>query len=205
MRGRKKWNVGLFSGESAALMVLGVCFLVGTVLGCASSGVVCVNNCSDLLAYVREYMVFFAAGEAKPALGMVLWKVLRLPLSVFLLGFTFLGLFGIPVLFLIRGFLLSFAVSSFYHLFGIAGGVPAFILFGLSALVWLPVLLHLGIRGMLASYSWLRRGVGDGRQIWKYDTGFIVCFGMWVAAFCFAVLLEYLVVPELVRIIAVSF
>ena len=202
MHRRKKWNVGLFSGEAAALALLSVCFLLGSVVGCFITGVMDTDSGTALQEYVQEYMSYQTEQTVRPAFFSLAWNTFRLPLLTFLMGFTTLGIFGLPVLFSIKGFLLSFAVSSFYRLFGSAGEIPAFFLFGLSAMIWLPVLFHLGVQGMLASYGLLRRAAGEGRYPLGYNYRYLVRSGLCAAALAMSVALEYLVVPVLVHAIA---
>lgn len=76
-----------------------------------------------------------------------LWDVGRWPLLVWILGSTTLGRWMVPLVFGARGFLLSFAVAGL-SVANQGGVLLAFCLFGLSALVSLPVLFLLG------SQSW---------------------------------------------------
>ena len=85
---------------------------------------------------------------------------MRFPLAALLMGFTALGVIGLPVLFAVRGFLFSFSVACFCRLFGGAGLIPALFLFGLPALLWAPALFVLGAQGMLGAYGLLRRVTG---------------------------------------------
>jgi len=62
----------------------------------------------------------------------------------------------------------------------------------------------LGVQGMLASYSLLRRASGEGRHPLRYDYGYLVRSGVCAAALAACVALEYLVVPVLLQAIAVS-
>lgn len=72
-----------------------------------------------------------------------LWDVGRWPLLVWILGSTALGRWMVPAVFFARGFFLSFAVAGLSA--ASQGGVLlAFCLFGLGALVSLPVLFLLG-------------------------------------------------------------
>lgn len=86
----------------------------------------------------------------------VLWDVGRWPLLVWLLGATALGRWMVPLVFAARGFFLSFAVAGLSM--ATQGGVLlAFCLFGLGALISLPVLFLLG------SQSWTMAGQIRGR------------------------------------------
>ena len=201
MAGRKKWKVGLFSGQAAAAGLLAGLFAVGSVIGCVSAGLIR-DPAGELPDYVRGYLALAASDGLSPDLLRVLWQTVRIPLLTVVLGFTALGVVGIPVLFAVRGFALSYAVSAFYRALGPAGLVPGLILFGASALLWLPVLFELGGRGMLGAYGLLRRAMGDGRYPLGCNGGFLVRCGVCAAALCLCVGIECLVVPTLLQEIA---
>lgn len=195
---RKKWKVDLLSGRAAGLVLLGVLFLIGSVIGCICAG--CIDESADtLVSYVRGFLQALMQGQNGGRFLPVLWEVSKVPLAAFLLGLTALGVVGLPVLFVYRGFLLSYAVSAFYRLLGLKGLLAAFFLFGLSALVWLPVLFRLGMQGVLGAYGLLRRTMGDGRYPLRYDAGYLIGCGICAAALCLCAALECLVVPVLLQ------
>ena len=123
MAGRKKWKVGLLSGRSAVGILLAGLFALGSVIGCAAAGLIR-DPLGELLDYVRGYLTLAAEGGLSPDVFRVLWQTVRVPLLTAALGFTALGVIGIPILFAVRGFSLCFAVSAFYRLLGPAGLVP---------------------------------------------------------------------------------
>lgn len=59
-------------------------------------------------------------------------------------GLTAFGAVGIPIVFLVRGFLMAFSACMFGVLFGASGMVMAAVLFAVPALMVLPVLFLLG-------------------------------------------------------------
>lgn len=201
---RKKWKVDLLSGRAAALILLSGFFLAGSVAGCVCAGLID-DSGGALLGYVRGYLELLAQDGVPGRFLSVLWEMSRFPLAAFLLGFTALGVVGLPVLFAVRGFLLCYAVSAFCRLLGSGGLLPGFVLFGFSALVWLPVLFQLGVQGLLGSYGLLRRAMGDGRYPLRYDGGYLACCGMCAAALCLCAGMEYLAVPALLQRIAGAF
>ena len=92
---------------------------------------------------------------------------------------------------------LCYAAASFYRVFGLAGEVPAFILFGLPALIWLPVLFQLGVQGLLASYALLRRALGEGRYPLRYGRRYLARCGVCALALSGCAAVEYFAVPVL--------
>lgn len=99
-----------------------------------------------------------------PALASLVWDTVRWPLLALLLGFTALGLLGLPLLFAVRGFLLAFSIASFVRLFGGAGCLLALLVFGVSGALSVPVLFVLGVQGLLAARVLAGRVWGDGKN-----------------------------------------
>ena len=117
------WDVPA-GGILPALVVVSAAFALGGVLGCGLAAQVGGGGGDMLHAYVTGYLTAARAGEAAPPhMLSVVWSTIRWPVFAVLMGFTGLGLLGIPVLFSIRGFLLSFAITSFVRMFGGVGGV----------------------------------------------------------------------------------
>ena len=115
-----------------------------------------------------------------------------------LLGFTALGILGLPLLFSVRGFVLAFSIAAFVRMFGGTGGVLAFLLFGVSGLVSAPVFFILGVQSLGAAQALAVRFLGDGRRNPIYGKTYWLRCGWCAAALCLCVILEYLAVPALV-------
>ena len=129
----------------------------------------------------------------------MLWEQGRFLIGLCILGVTALGVAGIPVLFLARGFLFSFSVAAFCRIFGPVGLASAFFLFGLPALLWAPVLFLAGCQCLEGAYALLCRVLGDGRaplpqgsaywgKLALYGLGLVVC-----------VMLECMAAPVLLK------
>lgn len=195
---RKKWKMDLLSGQAAVLILLGVFFFAGSMAGCIAAGFV--RDPSGLLIdYIRGYLELLAQDGIAAGFFGVFWETAKFSLIAVLFAFTALGIAGLPLLFAVRGFLLCYAVTVFYRFWGLTGLIPAFFLFGFSALIWMPVLFQLGVRGMLSAYGFLRRAMGDGRYPLRCDGGFLVCCGICAAALCMCAMMEYFVVPALLQ------
>lgn len=192
------WDVPA-TGVAPALVVLSVCFFLGGVAGCVLAGKVDGGGSESLAAYLDGFLaVAGTEGVSGPALLPLIWEVVRWPLLTVLLGFTALGLLGIPILFLARGFLLSFAIASFTRGIGSAGGLMAAAVFGLSGLFSIPALFVLGVQGVNAARSLAGRALGEGKRSAPFGKAYFLRCGVCGAAFCVCVLLEYLAVPALV-------
>ncbi|MCI8871115.1 MAG: hypothetical protein HFF39_11395 [Lawsonibacter sp.] len=198
MRRRRRIQLDLLCADRAAVLLLGALFLAGGAAGCAAAGSIGGEAGEALREYLTLYLSLAGSGGAEVSFGRVLWEQLCFPLFTLLLGFTALGLVGIPLLFAAKGFLFSFCVSCFCRLFGGAGLAPAVFLFGLPALLWAPALFVLGTQGVSSSFIMFRRCLGDNRApaflSGVYWMKCALCGG--AAALCVA--LEYLVLPALV-------
>ena len=99
-------------GVLTALAVVSAAFCLGALAGMLLASQVGGGGQESLTAYLERYLAAAKLGAAgPPRVSAVLWETLRWPVSAFLLGFSALGVVGIPLLFAARGFLLSFAVS----------------------------------------------------------------------------------------------
>lgn len=199
------WDVPA-GGLLSALCVVSVCFAAGGLLGWVLAAQVGGGGNDSLTAYLQSYLAAAQSGQAAaPDLLSVLWETLRWPLFTFFMSFTALGVLGIPVLFAMRGFLLSFAVSSFVRMFGGAGGVLAFFAFGLTGLVAVPVLFVLGTQGFMAARALAVRYLGDAKRPLPFGQVYFLRCGICAAALTLCVLLEYFAVPALLRSVAELF
>ena len=136
-----------------------------------------------------------------PGIWSVIWELCRWPVLVLLLGFTALGAVAIPVVFCVRGFLLSYALASFVRVFGSTGIFAAFAVFGMAALVSVPVLFCMGAFAFSSSLR-LAAGVLGNRQAGLFPRekllGLIPCGVLLLLA----VFVQWSVMPQL--LLAVS-
>lgn len=182
------------AGRMTALVVLCVFFLLGAVAGCLLADRVDGGGADALAVYLEQYLTQAREGGLeRPQVFSLAWELLRWPLLTVLLGLTALGVLGLPVLFAVRGFLLSFAVASFFRVFGGMGLILAFLVFGLTGLVTIPVLFVLGVQGFLTA----GRLAGDGAWRAVPGRGEFVRFGLCAAALSGCFFAEYLAVPVL--------
>jgi len=182
-----------------ALAVVGACFFLGGLAGCLLAGYVGGDGREGLSAYLQNFLQAASAGEMdSPALAALVWSTVRWPLLALLLGFTALGLLGLPILFLIRGFLLAFSIASFVRLFGSMGCLLALLVFGLTQALAVPVLFVVGVQSLLAARVLAGGFWGDGKTPVPYGSCYFLRCGMCAGVLCVCVLLDYLVAPALV-------
>ena len=197
IRIRKEWD--LPSEQYRALVVLAIAFLIGGVSGCILAALSGGAGAEELSRYLADYLTLIQGGQLSRSLWPVLWGQVKYLLAALLLGLTALGLAGFPILFGVRGFFLSFPVACFCRVFGERGLFPAFILFGLPALLWAPALFLIGVSGFLSAQQLLRRVLGEGRAGLPLNGAYWCRAGLCAGLALAAGLLEYWVVPVLLR------
>ena len=156
----KKWDWPWEGGGSLA--VLGLSFLLGGGTGVMLAALAGGDGGGQLRDYLADYLLLAGQSALPGSLWPSLWGYLRCLLAVLVLGMTALGAVGLPVLFAARGFFFAFSVGCFCRVFGGAGLFPAFALFGLSALLWLPALFLAVVPGLTRARGLLGRSLGGG-------------------------------------------
>lgn len=205
---RRKW-VRVWSISDAAYVVpvilLTSLFLLGGAAGCLMSSWVGGGGSDGLAEYIRSYLLTAQEGTGSaPSVPALLWDVFRYPAAVWALGFTALGLVGIPAVFAVRGFFLSFAISSFVRMFGGYGLMLAAVVFGIPSAFSIPVLFVLGSQGWVASRSLAERLSGGRRRTSPYDRPYWGRCGMCAAGLLLCVWVEQFVTVRLLAAMAGS-
>ena len=191
------WNVPA-DGIAPALVILSVCLGAGGLTGCLLAARVGGAGETSLHAYLEAFLAAAQGGAVDiPALWSQVWDTLRWPLAALLLGFTALGVLGLPVLFAVRGFLLAFSIASFVRAFGGTGWLLACLVFGIGGALSLPVLFVLGVQSFLSARALAARvrGDGKGRVLWGRDC--LIRCAMCGGVLCVCILLERAAVPAL--------
>lgn len=134
-------------GLAEPLMVLGAAFLLGAAAGSFAAYHMGSTGVTTLQTYLSGYLAVLRDGEQKSDWGALLWRAVRFPAVVALLGLCPLGFPAIPVAVCIRGFLFSFVVSACGSCAGAEGVLAALLLFGLAQAVSTAAMLLIGIPG----------------------------------------------------------
>ena len=86
-----------------------------------------------MLDYLQQYFRLMGAENGfEPPLLDTIWDLVRWPLAAFLLGLTPVGAVGVPLIMGGRGFLLSYAATTFVRLFHLPGMVVVLAVFGVT-------------------------------------------------------------------------
>lgn len=198
----KVWDLPS-SGSNLVLVILSAAFFLGSVAGCVLVPRISGLGSGALSEYFSEYLSALHSGAGiEPDIPSLLWDIFRWPLFVVAFGITPLGLLGIPVLFLVKGFLLSFSIASLFRMFGTYGLLLALSVFGVSGIVCLPTLFVLGIQAFLVSGAMAGRIFGESRTLPLFQRTDIVRYIICFIALCIGFLIEYYFVPNLLVFIS---
>lgn len=184
------------------LLLLGLCFFLGLVFGLCFS--MLRQDSKELSNYLSEYFQTVGeSGSLNISIWSVIWDLARWPIFAFLLGFTALGVVAIPALLIVRGFLLSYAVTTFVGLFGTDGLAAALAAFGVTALLLIPVLFVIAYDGLRSSMVRLAGGTEEAapRPVRQRLTIFAPCAGIIVLA----MVLQWMAMPALLSAVCARF
>lgn len=174
------------------LLVLFGCLLLGVLLGQWAHDAFCTGGQTQIQEYLMGY-ARVCADDHEPSWWTIAWVYVRYPLAAFLLGFTALGVFLLPVLVLAQGCLLSFSVACFAAAMARGGVLLALAALGVRCLVTLPCLL------LLADRAWEKsRGLPQGDE--ARDGVYILRFLLCLLLLLLGTVLERTIVPELVAL-----
>ena len=157
-RSASEWN-RKDQPHTRAFLLLSATFVLGAGLGMLCAWLVGPEGCGNLRAFFSLYTQI-APDSAYTWFDFLhtLWYFLRLPLLLFLVGFSALGVFVVPAAMFCKGFSFAFAISTLTLLYGSHGLLAAGVFFGLAELFFIPVLFLVAVWSMeLAS------GIAFGR------------------------------------------
>ncbi len=198
----RRRNQPLSTESWLPLGVLALSFLLGGLVGVVIASWVEGAGGEVLVQYLTTYFQLAAEGNLPIQPSVILWEQIKLPLCCLVLGFSPIGLVGLPILFGVRGCMLTYSVACLCRIFGANGLVAAAFLFGLTALITVPALFVLGVQGMQGGYALLRRSMGVRNVTLPYGGGYALRSGSCALAVLFSVGVEWLVVPTLLLSVA---
>lgn len=147
--GKRKLRVWTLprQGLGEPLAVLGAAFLLGAAGGSFAAYHMGSAGAEALQAYLTGYLAVLRDGAQTSDWGALLWRAVRFPAAVALLGLCPLGFPAIPLAVFARGFLFSFAVSACGSCAGPGGVLAALLLFGLAQSLSTAAMLLVGLPG----------------------------------------------------------
>ncbi len=141
----KKIPVAVFGNISLNAAIMIIFFLVGMVAGCIFN--VYANDAGSNILFNNNLKEIATNGATTYSFTKTYINLVKYPAIIFLLGYTALGIFAIPLAVSIKGFFISFSVSSVIQAFGMSGFCAALAMFGLQTMVSIPCII------IMASFS----------------------------------------------------
>lgn len=181
-----------------ALAVTAAFFTLGGLAGCLLAFRMTDVGVGAMTDYLERFLTAAQSGGLDvPALPELLWRNLRWPLAAVLLGFSALGLLGVPVLASVRGYFMAFSIASFSRAYGHGGLAVAFFLLGIPGILSIPAFLVLSTQSFSTACALAGRSSGSGRRELPFHHDYFLRCGLCAAAICVSLLLECYLVPAL--------
>lgn len=179
-----------------ALVVTAAFFTLGGLAGCLLAFHMTDIGTEAMAAYLDRFLTVAQEGKLEfPIFPELLWRTFRWLLVVFFLGFSSLGILGIPVVCSARGFLLAFSIASFARAYGRDGLAIAFFLLGISGFLSIPAFLLMATQSFSSAWTLAGR---SGRKERPFCREYFLYCGVCVLLACVSLLLERHLVPALV-------
>jgi len=169
------------------VVLLALCFVIGSAVGCVVS---------ELSSLEDEFSFPDAVDRNLAGFLSVFWSCAKYSLFAALLAGTVYGLFAIPLLCALRGYLLSCTVASF----AASGRIFALLFIGLPALFTVPCLFLVGADAMLCSRRLFQVGA-SGCIPPRLDIPLPLHLAFSAGLLVIATLVQLLLVPEAVLLL----
>lgn len=151
------------SSAHVCIVVLFVCFLIGVI--CGYLWALLGYQTSDLESHLTDYFSLAAESGIEVSPASALWNSIKWPLFVVVLGTSVVGAVAIPVVMIVRGFLLTYSTVCFSILLGYNGIVVSIVLFAITVLFELPVLFIFGCEFLHVSIARVTRSSKEGKNL----------------------------------------
>jgi len=201
MMKKRAYRKGSEGDEFLGLMICGIFFICGIVIGSFSARALDDTGTQALYESISVYIGQIADGSyISPGFLSVLWSTGRYHLLLLFLGFSLLGTLCLPLVSGMRGFYLSFSIAAFLRAFGTEGWPVAFSLFGVGALITIPCFFLLASQSFGSSLRLGKSALGSGKaQLGTlYHRGYLLRTAICIVGILAAVLIELYVTPILV-------
>ncbi len=185
------------------LLLCGAMFLCGSVIGTFSAGLV--RDGTGLSAVLNNYLSAYLDGAAsKPDLFAAVLDAYKYHLAALFLGLSVLGVFFIPVLSAVRGFMLSYSVSAVVRLLGGKGVGLALSVFGLRTLLTIPCFFILSICAYAMSTYIFRQSLSKNMKITAspFNSRTMLVCGVCLLVLFISALIDTYLTPHLIGLAA---
>lgn len=181
--------------------LLTACFLLGSAGGCLFAGMLTEDSALQIGTYLSDYLALAGEGGIEQDFVSLLWHHVKWVPVCLMLSMTRLGVVMIPMIFLVRGFGLSYAVGCFFRFIPDIGLFMGLCFFGLPALLWCPALMLLGSISLNKSRQRIRMGRGELGGLFPGKVSCRKAMALTLVLLLLCALTEYLLIPRLIEII----
>ncbi len=179
-------------------LLLSAMFLCGVCAGCITASYTAGDSANVLNEYIsKEILVSSSDITGKELFLKAVISLYKYPVIIFLLGYTAFGIVFIPATLILRGYFISFCVTSVIQALGYKGVSIALSLYGFQALLSIPCILILATKAMCASqgfFSFIREGK-ERRLTPPVPDGYLTCFLLCIACMTVCAAVETLLIP----------
>lgn len=151
MAKRRRIRIWMFPkvGGEHGLLLLGGCFILGSLIGTLLVARFWSGGEASVSAYLSEWALGLEETHRQPFDWLTeLFHHLRFPVAVLLFGFVPIGVGAIPILFCVRGVLISFTASAFLKLYAWRGMAATLLLYGPAELLGLFLQFVVGVHAL---------------------------------------------------------
>ncbi len=142
MKSISKGSLKSSAQNTSPTMAMMVVFLLcGIIIGCLVGKYISGESDNFLKRYVLQYEEITHVGVGKYSFLKSLFNLTKYPVIIFLLSFTAIGVFSIPLIVFIKGFFSAISVSAVIHSIGTNGILAALSIFGIQTLITFPCIL----------------------------------------------------------------
>jgi len=192
--------------EVPGLVLLPAFFMLGAAAGCLSALYIQTDLDGTLVSYVDGYLSLARAGNSGPLFLSALLNAFKYHAIIVVCGLSGLGIVLIPGVMAVRGFLLTYAVTTFVRVLGYGGLLLSAGIFGAQCLIALPCLLLLGYQAFGSARTLFSLSTG-GKKIGAPAIGrvYMLRTGLCAAALTVGAVIDAYLTPLLVSLIALQF
>ncbi len=180
-------------------LLLSAMFLCGVCAGCITVSYITGDSANVLNEYIKKEILVSASDiTGKELFLKSAVSLCKYPIVIFLLGYTAFGIAFIPAILILRGYFISFCVTSVIRALGYKGIPTALSLYGFQALLSIPCILIIATKAMRASqafFSFTREG--KERRLSPVPDGYLTCFLLCIACLTVCAAVEALLLPRL--------
>lgn len=182
----------------SALAVATVFYAFGSILGGMFAVRLSQDSGTSFYVFLENVLLLAQTSELmRPDLLRTLLSSLRWLVAVLILSLSVIGIFGLPVLCGVRGFLLSFSVWAFSSLLGREGWSVAVLLVGLSGLFSVPIFLLTVVQGYLRAKSLMVLGTSKAKSDFVGRKQYFMRWILLACILCSGLIVEWYLLPGL--------